>query len=81
MLATSRTRSGHPTLSFAVRPSRSRALTGVLIVGAVEAALVALFLLGWTTAVPAPGHTPDPRDRSRGAARCGPLDRGATMRR
>ena len=54
MLATSRTRSGHPTLSSAVRPSRSRTLTGVLIVGAVEAALVALFLLGWTTAVPAP---------------------------
>jgi hypothetical protein len=56
MLSTARTRPGRhaPSPASQAPVRRPTNLVGVLIVAAVEAALVALFLLGWTTAIPAP---------------------------
>ena len=51
MLTTTLTRRGHAAPSPAARRHN---VLGILTVAAVEAALVALFLLGWTSAVPAP---------------------------
>ena len=54
MRTTARTQRSNAAPSSMAAPTRRRTLVGVLTVAAVEAALVTLFLLGWTTAVPAP---------------------------